>query len=134
MFSNSPKRPAGRFFIRQERPDFMNHLQTVNLLSGATGVGAGTAYSFLNNTQLEARDRVALTFQANVTGTGAVSATVPVYVSHDNANWLLLGTITLSGTTAAADGFTSAGRWAYIRADVAAIAGTGAAVTVLMGV
>lgn len=112
----------------------MNHLQTIALLSGATGVGAGTAYSFLNNTQLEARDRTPLTFQATVAGTGAISATVPIYVSHDNANWLPLATITLSGTAAASDGFTAAGRWAYLRADVAAIAGTGAAVTVLMGV
>ncbi len=112
----------------------MSQLQTVNLLSGATAVGAGTAYAFLNNAGLENRDRIPLSFQASVAGTGAVSATVPVYVSHDNANWLLLGTISLSGTTAASDGFVAAGRWAYLRADVAAISGTGAAVTVLVGV
>lgn len=112
----------------------MSQLQTVNLLNGTTAVGVGTAYAFLNNTQLEGRDRIPLSFQASVAGSGAVGATVPVYVSHDNANWLLLGTISLSGTTSASDGFVAAGRWAYIRADVTAISGTGAAVTAIMGV
>ncbi|MGB4101350.1 MAG: hypothetical protein WBK91_05540 [Alphaproteobacteria bacterium] len=112
----------------------MSQLQTVNLLNGATAIGAGTAFVFHDNASLENRDRIPLSIQANVVGTGAVSATVPIYVSHDNANWLLLGTITLSGTAAASDGFVAAGRWAYMRADISAMSGVGAAVTVIVGV
>ncbi len=38
-------------------------------------------------------------YQATVTGSGAVSATVAIEVTNDDKqNWLTLGTITLSGT------------------------------------
>lgn len=76
------------------------------------------------------------TFQATVTGTGAVTATVNIEVSLDGTNWCATpaGTITLSGTTTASDGFTTASSWKYVRANVTAISGTGATVVVLMGV
>jgi hypothetical protein len=73
------------------------------------------------------------TFQATVAGTGAVSATVIIEGSNDGANFLTLGTITLSGTTSASDGFVSDAAWGYVRARLTAISGTGAAVTVAMG-
>lgn len=72
------------------------------------------------------------TFQATVSGTGAVSATVVVQVSNDNSNFLDLGTITLSGTTSASDGFVSEAPWVFVRGKVTAISGTGAAATLLM--
>lgn len=76
------------------------------------------------------------TFQATVTGTGAVSATVVIDCSNDGTNWCAtaLGTITLSGTTSAADGFTTTAPWKFIRARVTAVSGTGATVVSLMGV
>lgn len=74
------------------------------------------------------------TFQATVSGTGAVTATVIVESSNDGANFLTLGTITISGTTSASDGFVSTATWEYVRARLTAISGTGAAVTVTMGV
>jgi len=76
------------------------------------------------------------TFQAIVTGTGAVTATVNIEVSNDGTNWVAtpMGTITLSGTTSASDGFTSAAPWKWVRANVTAISGTGATVVVKMGV
>jgi hypothetical protein len=76
------------------------------------------------------------TFQAIVVGTGAVSATVIIDCSNDGVNWNTtpLGTITLSGTTANADGFTTNAPWKYVRARVTAITGTGATVVVNMGV
>lgn len=83
------------------------------------------------------------TFQAIVTGTGAVSATVSIQVTNEdataagvNGNWCTttLGTITLTGTTAVSDGFTSIAPWRWVRVNVTAISGTGAAVQVLMGV
>ena len=78
----------------------------------------------------------ARTFDAKVVGTGAVTATVIIYVSNtgDDDDWIDAGTITLSGTTSDADGFAMEAKWAYTKANVSAISGTGAAVTVVMGV
>lgn len=82
------------------------------------------------------------TFQAIITGTGAVSATVTIQATNDDAtfqgtasNWVttVLGTISLTGTTTATDGFAYVGPWKYVRATVASITGTGATVTILMG-
>jgi hypothetical protein len=72
-------------------------------------------------------------FVAYVAGTGAVSATVLVEVSNNNLHWITLGTITLSGTTEAADGFVSDESWPWVRAQLTAVSGTDAAVTVTMG-
>lgn len=82
------------------------------------------------------KDSPYATFQANVVGTGAVTATIVLDVSNDNTYWVAtpLGTITLSGTTNATDGFTTEAPWKYVRARVTAISGTGATVTVYMGV
>jgi hypothetical protein len=75
-------------------------------------------------------------FQATVTGTGAVTGTVIVEGSLDGVNAVAtaLATIPLSGTTAYADGFVTEAPWKYVRARVTAITGTGASITVLMGV
>jgi len=80
-------------------------------------------------------------FQAIVTGTGSVSATIAVQVCIEDAtangtysNWITMGTITVSGTTSATDGFTTIAPWRWVRVNVTAISGTGAAVQVLMGV
>lgn len=74
------------------------------------------------------------TFQAAVAGTGVVSATVVIEVSNDGINFITLGTITLSGTNVASDGFTTNAAWQYSRARVSAISGTGATVNAVMGV
>ena len=76
------------------------------------------------------------TFQATVTGTGAVTATVIIDCSNDGTNWCStpLGTITLSGTTSSSDGFTTQAPWKFVRARVTAISGTSAIVDTLMGV
>lgn len=81
------------------------------------------------------------TFQGIVTGTGAVGATIVILASNEDAtgqgtkaNWVTLGTITLTGTTTASDGFTSTAPWRYVSANVTAVSGTGATVEVIMGV
>jgi hypothetical protein len=91
------------------------------LLDAQTTVAAGQA------TQLAGAHH---TFQATVTGTGTVTANVLIQCSNNGTGWLTLGTITLSGTTSITDGFASAAPWAFVRANVTAISGTGAAVTV----
>jgi hypothetical protein len=82
------------------------------------------------------KDSPTSTFQANVVGTGAVTATVVIEGSNDNTYWVstVLGTITLSGTTSSTDGFTTSAPWKYVRARTTAISGTGATVQVYMGV
>jgi len=70
------------------------------------------------------------TFQASVTGTGAVTATLKIQVSNNPTlmGWLDLATITLSGTTTATDGFASEASWLFWRANLTAVTGTGASV------
>lgn len=72
-------------------------------------------------------------FHAVETCTGACTATVNVEVSNDNVNFLTLGTITLNGTTTVQDGFASQAQWNYIRGNLTAISGVGAAVTLNAG-
>ena len=77
-------------------------------------------------------------FQAIVSGTGSVSATVGIQVSNENetgqgtnSNWITISTITLTGTTTATDGFTTIAPWRFVRANVTAVSGT---VRIIMGV
>lgn len=100
----------------------MSNTQT--LLNGVLVTGAGAAL------QTSARQR---TFQGKVVGTGAVTATIKVEVSLDGVNFIVIGTITLSGTTEAFDGFATEAPWEYVRGNVTAITGTSAAATLLMG-
>ena len=101
---------------------------TRDIMVDRTTTGAGDGHF---------KDSPHATFQATVTGTGAVTATVDIEVSNDGTNWLdtVAGTITLSGTTTHSDGFTTTSApWKYVRANVTAISGTGASVDVVMGV
>lgn len=97
-------------------------------------LGAGTTTTGAGN--LLYKDSPTTTFQAVVTGTGAVTATIAIEYSNDGVNVLSTvgGTITLSGTTTASDGFTSSAPWKYARANVTSVTGTGATVQVWMGV
>lgn len=67
--------------------------------------------------------------QANVAGTGAVTADVAVQVSNDNVNWITASTISLTATTSDTDGVAVNAAWAYYRLDVTNVTGTGATVT-----
>ena len=63
-------------------------------------------------------------FQATILGTGAVACTVAIQCSLDATNWITLGSIPLSGTTTATDGFSAVGQWIYYRAVVSGVTGT----------
>lgn len=69
-----------------------------------------------------------ISFQATGrTTAGAGAATVVLYGSNDGVNYLTLGTITLTLSTAeTSDGFTSDNAWRLYRSSVTAISGTGA--------
>lgn len=75
-------------------------------------------------------------FQAYLAGTGAVTCTVLIEVTNDasvTASWMTQATITLSGTTTAVDGYATVANWPNVRARTTAISGTGATLTVTMG-
>ena len=102
------------------------------LLNGATSTGAGVAW--------HPRDVPATntynfhSFQAvGATTASTGAATVLIQVSNDGVNYITLGTITLTlGTSATSDGFAAINTWEYYRANLSAVSGTGAAVSVYM--
>lgn len=97
-------------------------VKTGHLLTAATGTGAGSTIGPVKSGRK--------VYQASVTGTGAVTATVLVQVSTDATQngWITMGTITLSGTTTATDGFVADVAWPFVRGNVSAVTGTGATV------
>jgi hypothetical protein len=98
--------------------------QRIPLVLGRTTTGAADARE---------APGVGATVHARVVGTGAVGATVDVQVSNFDGNWLTLGSLVLSGTNAAQNGLALEANWAYIRANVTALTGTGATLDVIMG-
>ena len=96
----------------------------VGLEVSAVGVPIGTTISAV------AAGGATATMSANATATGTVQA------NFFANNWIAtpLGTISLSGTGSANDGFTSQAPWRYVCANVTAISGTSAAIQVIMGV
>lgn len=81
-------------------------------------------------------------FQAIVTASsGSTGATVAIQVTNEdatangtNSNWITIGTITLSGTTTATDGFTTLAPWRWVRVSVSGVSGSSAKVEIIMGV
>ena len=93
------------------------------ILNAATATGAGSSTLLSGSTH---------TFQAVLSNTTTPTATVSIEVSNDNTSWSNLGTIILSGAsdTGTVSKIVS---WLYVRANVTAISGTSASVTVTMG-
>lgn len=93
----------------------------LNLLSEQTAIGAGPVATCLG------KDR---NYQLIVTGTGSVSATATVYGSLlPTGPWEPLLQISASGTGAAAESAESWRAWRYTYANLSAISGTNARVT-----
>lgn len=82
----------------------------------AVGVPSGTTITYVTPTSA--------TLSAAATATGTPQARFQAFA------WVLLATITLTGTNHAADGFATMSDWKWTRAVVSAITGTGATVTV----
>lgn len=69
------------------------------------------------------------------TTAGAGSATIYIEVSNNQGDWITAGIITLTlGTTQVTDGFEINASWLWIRARLSALSGTGALVSVHMGI
>lgn len=102
------------------------------LLNAATTTGAGTAWHPRDVTANSTYNFHSFQAVGNTSAsTGA--ATVLIQVSNDGTNYITLGTITLTlGTSATSDGFAAINTWEYYRANLTALSGTGATVTVYM--
>lgn len=100
------------------------------LLSGATTVSTGSG--FRTPTGPAARK----TFQAWGSTTNGVGAATILVQGSNNAGvtWDTIGTIPLTLTTSmSSDSFTSDDRYIQVRGNVTGISGTGAAVSLVMG-
>lgn len=95
----------------------------MQLLRAATTVSTG---------DVRIMRRSPVSFQATVTGTGSVGATVVVEASNDGVAWVTLTEFTLAGTATASDSDYCMAPYDQVRARVSAISGTGASVTVTM--
>lgn len=113
--------------------DTANAVQTINapiantssLGSAVTGTGAQTA--------VQGRSPATAMVTGSVSASTG-SATVLIQVSNDSTNFITACTITLSLTTSvSADGCGIQVPWRYIRMNISAISGTGAAVTGTLG-
>ena len=93
------------------------------IIANATGTGACNPVTLTSpEFTVQASGKVS-------TSTGA--ATIKVQVSNDGTNWIDLGTITLTlGTAVTSDGLAAFAKWSLMRANVTAISGTNAEVTV----
>jgi hypothetical protein len=102
------------------------------LLNAATTTGAGTAWNPRDTTAFATY--VQHSFQAvGSTTANAGAATILIEVSNDGVNFITMGTVTLVlGTSATSDGFAVANTYEYYRANLSAVSGTGAKVTVYM--
>jgi hypothetical protein len=101
------------------------------LLDSVSATGAG------NKVPLIKKGDSSATFQATANGTsGDVTATADIEVSNNETDWISMATISLSASAPVADsdGFASNASWAFVRANLTAITGIDARVTVVMGV
>ena len=106
---------------------------TCELLSAATGTGAGSAFRMHGNY---------FTFQAyGSTSAGSGAASIDIEVSNldsptagTSVHWTKAGTISLTlGTTVTNDAFALDAPYLWVRAKVASISGTDASVNCYMG-
>lgn len=107
------------------------------MLSAVTATGASAKHIMIGPKA---------TFQAfGETSAGSGAATIKIEVSNEEdpsvdtsgdgyADWIVAGTITLTlGTTMAVDGFAMDAAWRWCRANLSALSGTDATVTVRKG-
>lgn len=101
-------------------------MQTIALLNQVTAPGPGAATKTFPSKR---------TFHAvGATTNGAGSATIDVEVSNDGIDYLVHDTFNLTlSTVPALAGAEFDAPWAFVRGNVKAISGTGAAITLIMG-
>lgn len=88
----------------------------------AIGVPVGTTMTYVSPTQA--------TLSAAATATSTTGGTPARFQA---LHWILLGTLTLTGTKHAEDGFTTASNWKFVRVSVSSLTGTGATASAIQG-
>lgn len=102
-----------------------NH--TVSLLDSVTTTVTGQRF-YLGETNV-------YSLHAIVTGSGALTAYIRLDVSNDGVHWLPNAVeFSLSGTDEVQDGASITLSYAYVRARVTALTGTGATASLILGV
>lgn len=102
--------------------------QTKKILNAATATGTGPVVALGDDT--------GSTFQVwGSTSSGAGAALVDIDVSNDGVNFVYAGSITLTlGTTSVSDALPVTANYAFGRANVRSISGTGATLNGLAAV
>ena len=100
-------------------------MTTTALLTDATATGPGTSNTLAGPATVQAVGLV-----SSATG----QAVIDIEVSNNGVNWITHDTITLTlSTPEASAGIEIDAPWAFIRANVTSISGTGAEVSVFLG-
>ena len=106
-------------------------MKLVTLANAKTTTGFGELEFATGTAQISNRT-------VQVTGkttSGSGSAVVDIEVSNDGLAWIVVGTVTVAlGTTYNTDGFVFNAPWGKVRANIKTLIGTGAEVTVTLGV
>lgn len=110
-------------------------LTLINVATAATTTSPTitTEELALKSTNDKSLQRESISVQATIAGTGALTATVLFQAQNDDLAWITLNTFSLSGTTLATAGYIFLPAYRKYRAQLTAITGTGAAVTVTIG-
>jgi len=103
---------------------------------GQTTTGVGQIVPEVIQATADGNNPPYQTFQAVVTGTGSVSASVTLQGSNDGVNWTNIGSAlaVASGTAPQNAAVVTNTTYQYFQANVTALTGTSAACTVTMGV
>jgi hypothetical protein len=102
-------------------------IPVLKILDAVTVTGPGDTY------RSGSGRRTIHTFQAIITGTGAITATVLIQSSLDAIHWGTLVTFTLSGNDSDSAIAAAEAPYEYYRVNVTAISGTGCAATMWIG-
>lgn len=98
---------------------------TTNLISSATSVISGDSFPGIGGRA---------SFQAILTGTGALTADIRIEGSNNGIHWIELMSFAMSGNASVTDGGVTDASWAWVRARIESISGTGASATVIRGI
>jgi hypothetical protein len=104
----------------------------IQLANAATGTGAQTRSSIQPVATIMPVIAVDSFVRIRLDGTGAISSTVTIETSQNDSTWASAGSFAVAGTNSASLQGSVRLDAPFVRANVTAISGTGAAVTVLL--
>lgn len=93
-----------------------------SLVKGTAAIKTGEAFR---------RNGSLWSYQFVLTGPAAVSGTASVEVSNDGSSWVPFGSLSVSGNSVASDLITGNAPWAFHRARIDTLSGTGVSAEVI---